>query len=85
MEMKNLEDYSGTYEFENNGQVEIALNKRENSIYAILDGQKYPLFYLDQDVFVGVNGQQVSFQRNKKNIITGYRSSEGDSILYNKL
>jgi putative intracellular protease/amidase len=85
MEMKNLKDYTGSYQFENNGKVEIALNLRENSIYAVLDGQKYPLFYLDKDVFVGVNGQQVSFQRNENNIIVGYRSSEDDSILYKKL
>ncbi|WP_051554587.1 DJ-1/PfpI family protein [Maribacter antarcticus] len=85
MEIKNLEDYIGRYQFENNGQVEIELNQRENSIYAILDGQKYPLFYLNPDIFVGVNGQHVSFQRNKNNIITGYRSSEADSILYKKL
>ena len=85
MEMENLEDYIGTYQFKNDGKVKIELNQRENSIYAVLDGQKYPLFYLDQDVFVGVNGQQVSFQRNKNSTISGYRSSEDESILYEKL
>lgn len=85
MEIKNLKDYAGMYRFKNDGKVEIMLNQRENSIYAILDGQKYPLFYVDQDVFVGVNGQQVCFQRNEKNTISGYRSSEDDSILYEKL
>ncbi|MFT6134052.1 MAG: putative intracellular protease/amidase [Cyclobacteriaceae bacterium] len=85
MEIENMEDYIGMYQFENNGQVEIELNQRENSIYAILDGQKYPLFYLDQDVFVSVNGQQVSFQRDSNNVISGYRNTKDESILYKKI
>lgn len=82
-DLDNLQDYTGTYEFENDSQVEIKYNKRENSIYAYLNGQNYPLFYIMEDSFMGVNGDQVIFERNDIGNITGYRQSKDNSLFYN--
>lgn len=86
LEVKNLDNYTGTYEFKENQEVEIRFNQRENSIYAVLDDQHYPLFYLNEDTFKGVNGHQIRFERDgNDNAISGYRSSEHEEILYKKL
>jgi hypothetical protein len=85
MQVENLNEYVGTYEFKDNQKIEIMLNKRENSIYALLDSKSFPLFYLKKDAFMTLNGYEVTFQRNKDNEIMGYRSSEGQAILRQKL
>ncbi|WP_339141785.1 DJ-1/PfpI family protein [Croceitalea sp. MTPC5] len=85
MEVDNLKDYLGTYEFDNGLNVEVKFNERENSIYALLEGQNYPLFYLNKDTFKGVNGYQVRFQRDLNGSVSGYHSSEDKTILYKKL
>jgi putative intracellular protease/amidase len=85
MQVENLNEYVGTYEFKDNQKIEIMLNKRENSIYALLDSKSFPLFYLKKDAFMTLNGYEVTFQRNKDNEIMGYRSSEEQAILRQKL
>ncbi|MEP0263717.1 DJ-1/PfpI family protein [Dokdonia sp.] len=85
MDINNLPDYLGVYEFKNNLTLEIKFNEREHSIYALLEGENFPLFYLNRDVFMGVNGHQVTFQRDISSSISGYRSSEEETIFYKKL
>jgi putative intracellular protease/amidase len=85
MAIENLQDYLGVYEFKNSLTLEIKINERENSIYALLGGQNYPLFYLDKDSFMGVNGYQVTFQRDASSSISGYRSSDEETVFYRKL
>lgn len=82
-DLDNLNDYTGTYEFENDSQVQIKYNDRENSIYAYLNGQNYPLFYISEDHFMGVDGNQVIFERDHSGIVTGYRQSKDNSLFYN--
>lgn len=84
-DIDNLHDYLGTYEFKNNLTLEIKFNERENSIYALLEGENFPLFYLNEDSFMGVNGHQVTFQRSTDNSILGYRNSEEETTLYKRL
>ena len=81
----NLKDFVGTYEFKDNQKVVIAYSERENSIYAILDEQNYPLFYLTDNSFQSIDGQHITFERDARNTVTGYRSDEDTSILYKKL
>ena len=83
--VSNLKDYVGTYEFKDSQKVVIAYSERENSIYAILDGQNYPLFYLADHSFQSLNGQHITFERDAHHTVTGYRSDEDTSILYKKL
>lgn len=85
MGIENLQEYEGIYEFKGNQTVEIKFNEREHSIYALLDGQNFPLFYLNKDSFMGVSGYQVTFQRNQTHSISGYHSSDEETILYKKL
>ncbi|XLS29742.1 DJ-1/PfpI family protein [Flavobacteriaceae bacterium M23B6Z8] len=85
MRLDNFGDYLGTYEFENDLEVAIKFNERENSIYAVLDGQNFPLFYIKQDVFTAVNGEEVTFQRNEEGAITGYRNNTDDTSFFKKL
>lgn len=84
-DLNNLQDYLGLYEFENNSQVEIKYNDRENSIYAYLNGQNYPLFYISEDRFMSVNGEQVIFERNSNGVISGYRQSKDSEVFYSRL
>lgn len=85
MQVDNLKDYLGVYEFQNNLKIEIKLNKRENSIYAVLDGQNFPLFYTNKDKFIALDGNEITFQRNSQDLILGYRSSEDGTIVYKKI
>ncbi len=83
--VSNLDEYLGRYEFKDNQELEIKFNERENSVYAHLNGQKFPLFYLSKDNFESLHGSIVSFKRDTTNTILGYNSSEEDTTLYRKL
>lgn len=83
--VNNLDEYLGSYEFKNNQRLEIKLNERENSIYAHLNGQKFPLFYLSKDNFKSIDGHTVTFKRNSENIVSGYNSSDEETMFYRKL
>lgn len=85
LDLKDMDDYLGTYEVTDNRLVEIKLNERENAIYAFLEGQNYPLFYLGENIFKGINGQQFTFERRKDKAVLGYRTSESPSVFYKKL
>ncbi|MGB5819781.1 MAG: DJ-1/PfpI family protein [Saonia sp.] len=84
LRVNNLDEYLGCYEFKNNQNVEIKHNERENSIYAHLNGQKFPLFYLSKDHFKGVNGYKIAFKRDSTNSISGYNSSDEETRFYRK-
>ena len=81
----SLEDYTGTYEFRDKTEIQIKVNEREKSLEAIVAGRSYPLFYLKKDVFTDVSDQQVTFERDKSNKITGYNLPDDASKTYNKL
>lgn len=83
--VNNLDEYVGSYEFKNNQKLEIKLNEREHGIYAHLNGQNYPLFYLSKDNFKDINGYKVVFKRDSTNSISGYNHSEQDTSFYKKL
>ncbi|WP_299211783.1 DJ-1/PfpI family protein [uncultured Aquimarina sp.] len=81
----NLENYTGTYEYLHNAEVALKINARENSLYAILDKRNYPLFYLKKDEFINLNGDEITFIKDKNNEIIGYKSSRDPEIIYKKL
>lgn len=83
--VNNLDEYLGSYEFKKNQRLEIKLNERENSIYAHLNGQKFPLFYLSKDNFKSIDGHKITFKRNSENLVSGYNSSDEETIFYKKL
>jgi len=81
----NLENYTGTYEYIDNDEVVLKINSREKSLYAILGERNYPLFYLENDVFLNLNKDKITFIKDKNNKIIGYKSSENHNIQYKKL
>lgn len=84
LDYQKFQEYTGTYEFLDGGTVEIKINDREKSLYAIVDARNYPLFYMNRDTFSTLSGDHISFQRNTRNKVTGYRSTK-DTISYAKL
>lgn len=81
----NLENYTGIYEYLDNTEVALKINAREKSLYAILGKRNYPLFYLKPDVFINLNKDEITFIKDKNNKIIGYKSSEDHNIIYKKL
>ncbi|WP_299256678.1 DJ-1/PfpI family protein [uncultured Aquimarina sp.] len=80
----NLENYIGTYEYIDNTKVTLDINSREKSLYAILDKRNYPLFYLTTDKFTNLNGEEITFIKDNNRVI-GFRSSRNYNTLYKKL
>ncbi|WP_299443115.1 DJ-1/PfpI family protein [uncultured Aquimarina sp.] len=81
----NLENYTGTYEYLDSTEVVLKINSREKSLYAILGKRNYPLFYLEKDAFLNLNKDEITFIKDKNNKIIGYKSSRDPEIIYKKL
>ena len=80
-----LKDFVGVYEFHNGEEVEIKINKREQSLFAKLGKRSYPLFYVEGDNFLNLGDDKVTFIRDNNNIITGYKTSKYKDNVYKKL
>ena len=73
---EDFDDYLGVYEFLDGGTLELKLDTRENSLYAQVQDRDYPLFYLGKDLFQNVNGNDISFIRNKQGQVVSFKSEK---------
>ncbi len=80
-----LEIYTGTYEYLNGTQVELKIDQREKSLYAIVEGMNYPVFYMGGNTFTNIAEHEINFVTDKNENITGFTSSEYPDTLFNKL
>ncbi|MHA7057650.1 DJ-1/PfpI family protein [Aquimarina sp. M1] len=81
----NLDDYTGSYEYMDNTEVMVKINARENSLYAIVNKRNYPLFYLKKDVFTNLSNDKITFEKDKNDRVIGFRSSNNHTKLFQKL
>jgi CubicO group peptidase (beta-lactamase class C family) len=70
----HLNDYVGKYADASGNTIEIVAG---DGLFAVVDQAKYPLRSSGVDQFRTMNGQAVSFPRDEKGIVTGYRENGG--------
>ncbi len=80
-----LEMYTGTFEYLNGTQVELKINQREKSLYAIVEGMNYPIFYMGDNTFTNIAEHEINFVTDENENIIGFTSSEHPDTLFNKL
>src|SRR4051794_590442 len=71
---KTLTDYVGTYADSPGHTIEIVAG---DGLFAVVDEGKYPLRPGGVDQFSTISGQMVSFPRDAKGVVTGYRQDGG--------
>lgn len=71
---KPLTDYVGTYADAPGHTIEVVAG---NTLFAVVDEAKYPLLPHGVDEFTTITGQIVSFPRDAKGVVTGYRQDGG--------
>jgi CubicO group peptidase (beta-lactamase class C family) len=82
---KQLKEYEGLYEYQNNATLKIAISPKDTIMYAIINDSKYNLSPVEKDLFMDMTKIKVQFFRNKKNIIAGYYYAGKDTFkLLNK-
>lgn len=85
MNIPHLESYLGAYEFYDQQQISIQLNRKDQSLYAKVGEMNYPLFYLERDLFQDISNALVRFQRDAQGQIIGYTTSEKPEEVLRKL
>ncbi len=80
-----LEEYVGSFEFENGQTLALKFHEGEKSLYAHIKERSYPLFFLEKDKFLTVNGEKIYFERDQNAEIQAYKSSDDMNTLYRKL
>ncbi len=71
---EELSAYEGTYEFEEGKKAMVIAGNEGNTLYAVIEGRAFPLYFEAKDKYVNVAGQQVLFIRENDRI-TGYKSN----------
>ncbi|WP_019038365.1 DJ-1/PfpI family protein [Psychroflexus tropicus] len=78
---KKLQEYEGEYEYINNSSLLIFASELDTTLYALIDGAKYPLNYMDTNKFTDIQGKPVIFQRDKKSKVKSYKT-EGKTFAF---
>ncbi|WP_338813346.1 DJ-1/PfpI family protein [Bernardetia sp. Wsw4-3y2] len=85
IDINYINDYTGIYEYTNGKSIQLYVDSKDSSLYARLDSQDYPLFYIERDVFTDLNEDTVKFMRDDKGIITDYKIGDSVSEYFKKL
>lgn len=80
---EELQEYEGKYEYFNGQEIQMVASQMDTTLYAILDNAKYPMAYIDKDIFKDVQDSIVTFEREDSNVI-GYRVEGMDFELITK-
>ncbi|MCL6275150.1 DJ-1/PfpI family protein [Muricauda sp. 2012CJ35-5] len=67
-----LEEFEGQYEYENNTQLAIRLNKNRGYLEAVINEIAYPVYHESGDLFSDVGNDAIQFERNSNGKVTGY-------------
>ncbi len=82
--ISDLEAYIGTYQFVDDKEIEVKLNKQDGTLYAILDQISHPLYHENHDIFSDETNSPVYFKRDGSGKIIGYSKAQ-DGKLFKKL
>ena len=85
VDSKNIIEYTGNYEMPDGQKVVLKINENEMSLYALVDGIKYPLYFIQKDLFEDTRENKITFERNKDNTILSFKSSGDNDIVYNRI
>jgi putative intracellular protease/amidase/CubicO group peptidase (beta-lactamase class C family) len=78
---EKLLDYQGKYEYINNTSLIIFASEFDTTLYAAIEGAKYPLNYVGTNSFTDTQGKPVIFQRDEKGKVKSY-TTEGQQFAY---
>lgn len=84
LEVAGLRAYTGYFEFQEEGFVEIVFDEQTHSLYAVVAELKYPLFLQEVNIYETMNGQKLTFLRNDKGEVYGYKSTAAGERLFLK-
>lgn len=85
VDIEKLVEYTGTYKLPDGKNVVLKINEREKSLYALVDGNKYPLYYINKDLFEDVSENIITFKRSKNIDIVSFKSSGNTDKIYNRV
>ncbi|MEM1257100.1 MAG: DJ-1/PfpI family protein [Bacteroidota bacterium] len=75
-----LKAFEGIYEYKQNKQIILQLDKNSSELRAQIDGMTYPIYHEQGDVFSDVGSEPIFFKRDAKNEIIGYVLSESGKL-----
>ena len=82
---KTLIEYTGNYKMSDGKKVALNINEKEKSLYALVNGIKYPLYYINKNLFEDVRKNQITFERNESNEILNFKSSGDKDKVYSRI
>lgn len=68
-----LLEFEGKYEYLEGGKLDMVASPLDTTLYAIIDGAKYPLRHVAMDSFVNIQNTPVVFFRDLSGGVAGYR------------
>lgn len=80
-----LQDYVGTYDFKDGSQIQLKIDEREKSLYAVVHEMNYPLFFIEKDKFIDETDEAVIFERGHNDNVIGYTLSNDSNKIYRKI
>lgn len=85
VDIEKLVEYTGTYKLPDGKNVVLKINEIEKSLYALVDGNKYPLYYINKDLFEDVSENIITFKRSTNIDIVSFKSSGNTDKIYNRV
>lgn len=83
-----LQKYIGTYEYFNENKtkikIELKINTREKSLYAVIDNMNYPLLHIEDNIFTNIVEHKIIFHTHEEKV-TGFTSSKYADTFFKKL
>ena len=80
----DLQEYEGTYEYENNGKIELKLNTANKELYTVIDGLTHPIYHENGDSFSNETNRPIQFKRDSNGSILGY-TLQNNGTVFKKL
>lgn len=76
--------FEGIYQYKNDSELKLVYNKKEGNLSAEINGNSFPVYHEDQDIFSNIQNEPVFFKRDGNGKIIGYSLSE-NGPLFKKL
>jgi len=83
--IERLVEYTGNYEMSDGQKVELKINENEKLLYALINGMKHPLYFIEENIFEDISRNKIAFKRNEKNNIISFKYSGDKENLYKKV
>lgn len=69
-----LLEYEGRYEYIGTTTLELMASELDTTLYAIVDGAKYPLTYIQMNSFTNIQDEPIVFIRDAQHQVSGYQA-----------